>query len=179
MRNFDENMPESLTPIQRILLRTDGTVTDILHAYLQEVTELVRLHGPAERSDEVNEALEIAAGTPVVHRHSLIRGKDSKQGLILASSTLVPDRLPEVLRGQIARPEMAIGQAIKTVNMETFREILTWSPMPENEVAGFTLHGEDFNAGRFSLQRTYRIFMQGKPCIFIHERFSEVLQTLV
>ena len=175
MRLISESMPDNLTPIQRILLLTDGTVTDILRAYFQEPIAVVRLSHDPVRHAEVNRALEIQTGTPVIQRHSLIQGGISKRGFILASSTLVPDRLPQTLREKIAQPELAIGQAIQSSRVETYREILDITQLGDDGQSLYGCHETEHQGVQYTLQRTYRIFIDKKPCIFICERFSDQL----
>ncbi|RMH17209.1 MAG: DUF98 domain-containing protein [Gammaproteobacteria bacterium] len=171
MQSLLQQIPAGISSIKRILLLTDGTVTDILRAHLQEPIDVIRLKQAPSRSPEVNQALGITSGTPVVFRHSLIQGKQSSTPLIMASSILVPERLPEDLKQKIAQPEMAIGWAIQSARVETYREILDIGELDESVTV------EDYDGDpltlHFSLQRRYRIMIEGQPCIHIQERFTD------
>ena len=80
----------TLTPFQRALMVTDGTVTKFIEAYTMEQIEIVRL-GQEIRSLTVNnEWLEAEEGSKVLMRQVLLRGKASYTCYAYALSLIMP-----------------------------------------------------------------------------------------
>src|SRR5258707_5888959 len=69
--------PLKRTPLQRILLVTDGTVTEILEAYTGESMRLIKLLEEVKPLDEPLPALNAAVGDEVSRRQILLQGKMS------------------------------------------------------------------------------------------------------
>ena len=85
--------PAKLSILQRILLTTDGTLTEILEAYLSEKIGLVKLSETIEPVKRDILPLEITSGQEVMQRKILLQGKISRNNWIYAdSSTLESSR---------------------------------------------------------------------------------------
>ena len=85
--------PLRRTPIQRILLVTDGTVTEILEAYTGESMRLIKLYEELVTLDEDLPGLELAAGQQVLRRKILLQGKMTLTNFLYADSSVALDRL--------------------------------------------------------------------------------------
>ena len=75
-----------LAPLQRILLITDGTLTEILEAYLFEPIELVKLSERLLKSHEVSALVELEDGERVMERKINLRGAKSGRLHVYAES---------------------------------------------------------------------------------------------
>ena len=64
--------PEDLSEFQRILLTTDGMVTEMLEAFFWERMTVVKLSQDQTRIEEENLDLEIDEGTMVIKREILL-----------------------------------------------------------------------------------------------------------
>ncbi len=161
--------PRKLSSFQRILLTTDGTVTEILEAQLWEAIHIVKLFQANIEAETAVPYLDIGPGTDTMVRKVMLRGKFSNKNYIYAESILVPDRLPDNIREGLLNTQKPIGQLIMANRMESFREILTCRLEPAEEV------GEYFDVPPDSMliSRTYRVFANRQPMMLITEKFPE------
>jgi beta-ribofuranosylaminobenzene 5'-phosphate synthase len=158
-----------LSPFQKFLLGTDGSVTQLLEAvtgHPVSITTIVQEVVPADAV--VAERLSIRIGESVNHR--VVELKDAKTGtvLIYAVSETPLSRLSPQFREDLMKADIPIGKIISRHRIEARREILTARVTP----------ADDTTSPLFSvckneplLSRNYRIIHKGEPLIFIEEQF--------
>lgn len=163
--------PADLSPLQRALLVTDGTVTTLLAAW---ALEPVTVRPLGQRTVALGDALPPAAawldapaGSPVVERAVLIEGATSGRLFAFAESLICADRLPEALRAGLASGELSLGHLLRMPGFESRREGLWYGRerpalLPPEVVARGTLE---------FLSRTYRVTAGSQPLMVITERF--------
>jgi chorismate-pyruvate lyase len=161
--------PLRRTPIQRILLVTDGTVTEILEAVTGESMRLIKLYEEQVNLETDLPGLELAAGQPVLRRKILLQGKMSLTNFLYADSYVALDRLDDWMRHGLLESHKPIGFLIQEHRLETFREIVGCG----REMAGQL--GTYFNVDETSgmIWRTYRVFANRQPIMLITEKFPE------
>ena len=158
-----------LSPVQKILLGTDGSVTQLLEAITGEtVTVRTRLQEiiPADAATAVN--LGIRVGDPVNHRIVELAAGERGEVLIYAISDAPVGRLPADFKDDLMKADIPIGKIIQQHHIEARREILKAmvTPAPEQQRSIFLLcRNEPL------LSRQYRIIHDGQPLIFIEEQF--------
>lgn len=163
---------ERLAPFQRVLLATDGTVTDILCAYTGQKISVVKLvHSVVRLTGAVAGYLEIDASERVLLRRILLQGETDRRNYIYGESLLLPQRLNRQLRTDLFATRKPIGQLINEARLETRREILGCGLEPAGAL------GEHFGIhGRATLiARTYRVFVQRRAVMLITEKFPRSL----
>lgn len=159
--------PAMLSPFQRVLLTTDGTVGDILEAYLSETLKVVKLDHLETPAPQSIPYLGTDQNSTIVMRRVLLRGKVSHKNYVYAESVLVPDALDPQLRTDLERTDKAIGVLMLEARTETFREILNCRTETADDLCEFFgLTEQDV-----LVCRTYRIFAGGKPSMLITEKF--------
>lgn len=152
---------ESLSTLQKVLLTTDGTVTQLLEIYTQEKISVQKLEhvlvqgAPAE--------LGVSATEPVLSRRILLRS--ATRPYMYAHSWLVPSRMPRGMQETILETDTPIGQLWKAARLETYREIIDFRREQNTEVAAL------FGADGPLLSRTYLIHSGGAPMGLIVEKF--------
>ncbi len=161
--------PAQLSTFQRILLTTDGTLTEILEAYLWEKIQVVKLSEEILKLREDILPLAVKVGTEVIDRKILLQGSISRKNFIYAQSILVLERLNEKLKYGLTKSKEAMGRLWLENKIETFKEIID----SEKEAAGiladyFTIDPEDK-----LLSRTYIVYSQRQPITMITEKFPE------
>jgi chorismate-pyruvate lyase len=161
--------PRSLSSFQRILLTTDGTVTEILEAYLWESMQVIKLDQDMIETQQAIPYLELPLGAKVMLRRILLRGKTSHKNYIYAESIVVPDRLNDTLRDGLMSTKKPLGQLMIETRLETFREILNCRREPAEELGAYF----DVDPGSMLISRTYRVFCERKPLMLITEKFPE------
>jgi len=162
-------VPGRLSAFQRVMLATDGTVTDILGAYLGERITIRKLRHSQIVASSAIPYLDVLVGTSLVEREVLLKGATSGRVLVYAASIIVPDRLTAALRDRLLSTSEPIGRLMIEERTETFREVLHQWHQPAGAIAvHFGLH-----ESAAIVARTYRIFSGGRPIILIAEKFAE------
>lgn len=156
-----------LSTIQRILLTTDGTVTEVIEIYAGESMQVVKLSQALLPIERRIDALDIERGHEVLDRRILLQGKFSGDNFLYAESIIVPDRLDEEVQDGLLRCNRPIGYLIMERRMETFREILEWG----REMAGPLATHFGIDETDSVVFRTYRIFANQAPIMQITEKF--------
>lgn len=157
----------ALSPFQRALLVTDGTVTKFLEAYTLEPVESIRLKQESQQLASDYAWLEAPRGMEVVARQVLLHGRHSATIYAHAVSLLVTARLPVDLLSNLAVEPGGLGRVLLNGQIENRREILWYGrervdDLPE-EIARLT--------GNAFISRTYRIIAGGQPMMLINEKF--------
>lgn len=158
-----------LSAFQRILLATDGTVTDILEMYSGESMRVIKLDQELVPLDEPIDAMELKVNDRVLTRKILLQGKISLFHFLYAESIIVPDRLEERVRDGLLHSNKPIGTLIVEDRLETFREIVDCG----TEAAGPLAHHFGVEETAMMICRTYRIFAGRRPIMLITEKFPE------
>ncbi len=160
---------KNLSSFQRILLTTDGTVTEILEAQFWEAINLIKLFQEKQVINTRIPFLEIDAGTEILIRKILLQGQQSKTNYIYAESILVPGKLGSDLQEKLIKTDKPLGRLMIEARTETFREILTCKREKAEELGSHFKLPADANL----VSRTYRVFAQKKPIMLITEKFPE------
>ena len=160
-----------LTPFQRGLLVTDGTVTRFIEAYTLAPVEVVPLQHVKQTLSAENTWLQLSAGAEVISRQVVLQthsqGKSSPIIHTYADSLIVPQRLPESMLDGLASDKQGLGGLLRRRGLETRRELL-WcgievlTDLPSTVAY---LEGEKF------ISRAYRVFANQKPVMLINEKF--------
>lgn len=158
-----------LSVIQKILLKTDGTLTEILELYLSEKIHVVKLSEEFVSATPDNLALNIRKGTDVIERKILLQGQASRKNWLYAESLIVPDRLDEKFRHGLITSRIPMGKLWQENKMETFKEIIRYSREPAGHLADYFKITEKDDL----LCRTYRVFSNRKAIMMITEKFPD------
>lgn len=161
--------PSKLTSFQRILLTTDGMVTEMLEAYFWERMTVIKLFQDDYALEHALPALGCEFGDRVLDRRIFLRGRMSHINRLYAESVIALDRLPAEIRDGLMNGQKPIGLLILENRLETFREILGCSKEPAQGLAEhFRIGPEDF-----LISRVYRVIAEGQPIMQITEKFPE------
>ena len=161
--------PSDLSVFQRILLTTDGTLTDILEAYLFEQIRIVKLSEKLVLLDQDILPIELKKGTEVIARKILLQGKISRKNFVYAESIIVPERLDKQFKQALLETKTPIGKIWFEQRVETFKEILeTSKESAEGLSTYFGIEPSDN-----LLSRTYQVVTNRKPVMIITEKFPE------
>ena len=157
-----------LNTFQRVLLMTDGTVTDILEAHVAESICVVRLTQSFGCDDpEMAPECELLKNERVLHRTVLLQGTSSGTNFLHGESIIVPDRLPAPVLEGLLTTDKPIGRLLAENRVETFREIVGLGFEPACE------YGNYFGVDPESqlVFRTYRIYVRQRAVMRITEKF--------
>jgi beta-ribofuranosylaminobenzene 5'-phosphate synthase len=165
-----ERIIGNISPIQKVLLGTDGSVTRILELATGAPVEIRTLHQevvPADRS--CADRLDCREGEPVNHRVVDLLNTCTGEVLIHAVSDTPLSRLTPGIRDDLMRADIPIGRILLDHQIESRREITgVCVRFPEID-PGASAQGTPPGP---HLSRQYRIIHQRLPLIHIEESFS-------
>lgn len=113
-----------LSPLQRILLITDGTLTEILEAHFLEPIELVKLSQRIGVCSAGQPSFLAERGEPVLERRINLRGSRSRQVYVYAESLLLVDRLDPQFRAALMDSGIPLGRLWHKFRLETYKELV-------------------------------------------------------
>jgi beta-ribofuranosylaminobenzene 5'-phosphate synthase len=167
--NEIETQVGRLSPTQKFLLGTDGSVTQILEAITGETVVIeTRVQQIIAADPVIAKRLDINQGDPVNYRVVEIKTRTSSEVLIYAISHTPISRLSPQFEDDLLKADIPIGRIIQNHRIEARREILNArvSPATEETTRIFSLCAKEP-----LLIRQYRIIHNSKPLIFIEEQF--------
>lgn len=147
----------SLPPFLRVLLTTDGTVTKSLEAYFWEPVKVLKLAQFDLQLDAPLSSLNKAMGEQVLSREVELKGVNSAEAYAKAHSYICLEQLPAEIAEELQRERVGIGELLRELGLETYRELLSFERFEREE--------------QYFLSRCYRIVMDKKPFIQITETF--------
>lgn len=156
---------EDLTPLQRVLLATDGTVTPVLGAYLGEPIDVRVLRQEAVTLTERDDRLALGGGRQVLERSVVLSGRHSGTVVLYADTCVALDRITAGVRADLLAGEVPIGLVLRRHRLETFREWLaTGRHQATPDVARHLGPNE-------VCWRTYAVISRNRPLMVVHEEF--------
>ena len=150
-----------LSQTQKVLLTTDGTLTQLLEIYTSEKIRVEKLEHALTKGGP--SSLGVSEAEPVLSRRILLRG--ATRPYMYAHSWLVPSRMPRGMQEKILQTDTPIGQLWKMSRLETYREIVDFRRETDEVVAAL------FDVEAQMLSRTYLIHTGGLPMGLIVEKF--------
>ncbi len=158
----------SLNAVERTLLVIDGTVTRFLEAYFAEPVEIVNIGETRETLRQDHAWLELSKGETVVSRRVLLNGSNTNRTYASAASLVVPRRVKAAVKREVGDMSQGLGRLLLEGRTEQFRELLWYGKERPSQLPGELRS----LATEFSLTRTYRIIVSGKPTMMISEWFE-------
>lgn len=156
---------------QRLLLTTDGTVTEMLEQYLGEQIKVQKLsenieHNPLYTFPRHLNQLD-QQRHPVLVREILLQGQSTLKNWVHAESTIIPDNLPRDFRNDLMASREPIGRLWEKHRVETFKQVVDFAQFPADTLA----HHFAIDRSTLLISRTYRVFSAGKLIMIITENF--------
>ena len=158
---------DSLSLLQRILLISDGTLTDVIEAAYLEPIHLVKVGIQSAPARAAVEALDLKAGEWMMTRDILLRGATSGNHYVYARTLIALDKLDPGLRRDLLESDNPIGRLWVQYKLETRKEILKIWKLPAGRLGRY--FGNAASAGL--LARTYRVISRGVTVMVITEYF--------
>lgn len=160
-----------LTPFQRGLLVTDGTVTRFIEAYTLAPVEVMLLQQVKQTLSTKHIWLQLPAGEKIISRQVVLQTHTQNESSPIihtyATSLIVPQRLPKPLLNGLDFHKHGLGGLLRCSGLETRRELL-WcgiETLTDLPAAVAHLEGETF------ISRAYRVFADQEPLMLINEKF--------
>lgn len=160
-----------LSRFQRILLVTDGTITEILEQYLAEKIKVHKIyekieHDPQHIFPHHQTCLDYHTH-PTMKREVLLQGQQSGISWVHAESTVILDHLVQGFRTDLLNSREPIGCLWEKYQIETFKQIVDFAHHPAGKLAKhLNLHPNDH-----VISRTYTVHSAQKLIMIITENF--------
>ena len=164
---IEEKLGLRLSPVQRILLTTDGSVTRVLEALGREpvVVETI-IQEVIEADDALAGVLGVSPGEDVNYR---VVNLVNSQGVLMRAVSYAPvARLEPGFRAPIMRRDKPIGRIMAELGIEARREVTDVGTAPAGEELARVFN---VPAGSVLLRRTYNIIRRGDVLLSITEMF--------
>jgi chorismate-pyruvate lyase len=157
----------SLELVQRILVTTDGTLTETLAAMFLEPIQLVKLEVTITQSPQPVPQLELAAGANVMQRRIVLRGSRSGTPYVYAEVVIATDQLPQRLRDELLEGRVPLGALWIRHRLEIFKDRPRVRQRPAGDLAQYL----NVSCEDLLIDRTYRTFTGGRPIFLVSEYF--------
>jgi len=159
----------SLSLFQKVLLVTDGTVTQLIELYTGESIRVQKIENQIVTNQaaptDVHRLLNTSDENSLLRRIILLRG--TNKSFLYAESYFVMERLPADMRYQLETTNIPIGLLWREARLETHREIIAYHRERNAGVANCLSVDIDTEL----LSRTYLLYTKGQPMGMITENF--------
>lgn len=158
----------ALSLFQKVLLSTDGTVTELLQLYAGKPMRARKI-AQSLATDNGPALLAAEPGERILHRRIVLgSGDENDIELLFADSYFIFDRFPAAIQRDLLHTELPIGLLWRRERLEMVREIVDRHSETCADVA--VLLGARAETTLFA--RTYIIFHQARVLGVITEKFS-------
>ncbi len=164
-----ENIVGRLSPVQKMLLGTDGSVTSLLEVITGSPVEIETLVQKVIFADDAMASeLEVDMGDEINHRIVKLKKATTGETLIYAISHTPLKRLDARIKEDMIRADIPIGVILKKHQIESRREITETGFLEADRELSQVF---DIFPRELMLSRDYKIIRQGEPLIAIKETF--------
>ena len=157
----------SLDPLQRVLLVTDGTLTEILEATFLERIQLIKVAQQVIHATASDAQLDPDPKEVLIERKILLRGEESGRNYAYAESLIAVDRLTPSFREELLDSNTPLGRLWLEHKLETFKELPAVRCQSASQLSCYF----ECSSVSLLLVRTYRVFSGGRPVMIITEHF--------
>lgn len=169
----DKQLLKALSIFQRVLLITDGTVTELLEQYLGESIKVVKLY---ENIEEDLNQLSIfhqqfipAEESVFLKRNTLLQGQKTMNNWLYAESVVIINNLQANFRTDLLDSHEPIGKLWSKYRCETYKIIVDAG----EEVAGDLATHFNISPNDKIIARTYTVSSNNKMIMIITEKFPD------
>jgi len=153
-----------LSLFQKVLLATDGSVTELLRIYTGREIRARKIE-QCMRPGNASELPGGVDGTPLLHRKIMLVDGDAP--LVYAESIFILDRLTTRTRTALLETDTPIGLLWREEKLEMYREIVDLRIERHPDIA----RQFDVPEDTCLLSRTYLLLQSGQPLGTITEKF--------
>lgn len=153
--------------LQRLLLITDGSVSDIIQTYSGEKVSAVKLQQKLVISGSRFSKLRLEREYQLLNRSIIFQGEETKASYLYADAQIVLERLNADIRDELVFGCQSISKLLNNYKIATYREILDCGV----ELAGSLAQYFEIQPYAEIIYRTYLILIDGLPIIQITEKF--------
>jgi chorismate-pyruvate lyase len=169
----DKRQVIGLSDFQKVLLITDGTVTELLEHHLDEGIKIEKVYEEIENNNnnipEAHSLLVDGSVSMVLLRKVILKGKESMKNHLYAESSILVNNLPKKFKDDLIDSHMPIGKLWSKYRFETYKsDFVVGKEKADKELAICLNVPVSTNI----LNRTYCVYSKGKRVMIITEKFS-------
>jgi chorismate-pyruvate lyase len=153
--------------VQRVMLASDGTLTDVLEVAFQEPIRVVKLAMQLCETGSTCALVDPDTIQSTIERKVILAGANSCTPYVYAESWIAIDRLPASLRELLFQSGAAIGRQWEECKIETRKELLSAARLRNSRARMYIPADPSVDW----LERAYRLFSGGRPIMLIKEYF--------
>lgn len=162
-----------LSRFQRILLVTDGTITEMLEQYLEEKIKVHKIYEKIEHDPQDifsnHQSCLAHHKHPIMKREVLLQGQHSGVSWVHAESTVILDHLVKGFRMDLLSSREPIGCLWEKYQVETFKQVIDFDRRPAGKIAKHL----NIRPTDHVISRTYTVQSAQKLIMVITENFPE------
>lgn len=158
---------QRLSPVERVLMAADGTLTLLLSALYGERIEVEVLRQSSATLREPDTRLRLEAGGQLLVRHTVLKTAESGLSVAYTESTMVLSRLSRSIRHELKNGTKPIGLLLRSEAVETYRTLEDWGDCAPTHQATAYLDGTQ------NIFRTYQIISRTLPLMTITEHLPQ------
>ena len=165
-----------LSPLHRILLHSNGTVTQTLRQWTGSLINLIKpeintcfLWNKLHKYDLYYKSDRLRSCKDFKYREVILQCAKTKINLVYALSLICVKNLTSTILHKLDHSDLGIGMIIEAEKLETYREILIFSKFKVDDVHFFRKIFP--HAHHHILHRAYVIYHAKNPCFVINEYF--------
>jgi chorismate-pyruvate lyase len=152
-----------LPPLLRVVLISDGNLTEMLQAAFLEPIMLTKLQNKASRTRQEIKELQLSTGSKIVSRQVKLSGSHSRHLYVYAETVPAADRIPSEFLSELQNTEKPLGYLLRESHLCDHKELLSAEWVP-----GKT-EGPIYAA---SINRRYTVVHKRLPIALISEHSS-------
>lgn len=156
---------QSLSPVQRAVLGSDGSFTLLLSALLGHEVKVALIDQSIEQMSRDDEAVGLERGARVLNRNVRLY-IEPECNVVYASSLIAIDRVAAPIAGDLLAGKETIGRILRKHRLETFRELVDWG------TATTPHEGRSYFPISEMMYRSYRIISETTPIMVVTEFFN-------
>jgi chorismate-pyruvate lyase len=164
-----------LSVLERLLLTTDGTLTDMLETLCRESLVVRKLRQQGFQTPDPIDPLEVGSGEWLVERTVLLQGDQTGMNYVHARSLIALHRLDAPVRHELLASDVPIGRLWRQNRLETFKEVIECHQVPAGDIGPYFHSDPD----TLLLSRTCRVQWRGLAVVLITEHLSPHLPRMV
>ncbi|MHA1300189.1 MAG: chorismate pyruvate-lyase family protein [Candidatus Helarchaeota archaeon] len=161
---------KKLSPIHRIILHTNGTVTQVLREWTDQIINVIKpITSFYTELVKDNLFFRPNNSSPLKSREVILQNFNSKKNLVYALTFIHFQNLNQETQYKLEHTDYGIGMIIEQQKLETYREILKFHKI---DISKFPVFNKIFpEAKSYILHRAYNIIHQKKIWFTINEYF--------
>ncbi len=152
--------------IPRILLTTNGTLTNILESCFLEKIIVKKILQTTQKTLFAEDYLHLRQAEPTLARKILLQGSKSERNYIYAESFVLSERVTRPIRDELLNTDTPLGKVLDKHKIESFKKFVSYRTEKAGAIAGYF----NLDDGDDIFSRTFVVYSNNQPIMIITEK---------